>query len=214
MLAPPPESHLLLSAARGLSDADLTAIGGTGAFMATVGLAFVAAYQARQSRKQVEASIEQSETWREITKAALRPAVFPEIHTGWIRGPNDDFDLGRREMALLYFLTNKGTGLALNIQHGVNIGDVVIASGYGARIDALQPGASAPAARDGAVRQPYELLMISVHEEEVPRHWARLPVTYWVKYKNAFGETLETRIEATPRQLRELAADQGMANGD
>ena len=40
-----------------------------------------------------------------------------------------------------------------------------------------------------------ELLMVMVHEEEVPANYATLPVTFWVTYKDVFGKDLETRIQ-------------------
>ena len=154
----------------------MIAIGGVGAFLATIILACVAGYQARQSRKQTDAmraqvaviretaeseisalrdtaaqelalvreqvdtSVEQNKTLREMTSAQLRPVVFAKAFSGWVRGPNEDFDLGPHEMALPYYLANEGTGMALRIQHGVDIGGVVMAMGYGEIIYAVRPG--------------------------------------------------------------------------
>jgi len=163
-----------------------------------------AAQQLALVREQVDASTEQNQTLREMTSAQLRPIVLTKAFSGWIRGPNKEFELGRRQAAVPYFLANEGTGVALHIQHGVNIDGVVIASGYGDAIYAIRPGESAPPAKDTRVRQSGELLLASVHEDEVPGDWTKLPLTYWVKYQNVFGEQFESSTEISPRQLQEL----------
>ena len=83
-----------------LTDADLTALGGVGACLATIGLASVAVYQVRQSRKQTDAMQAQVAAIRETAESQVRPVVFPKPYAGWIVGPNSSFELGRRLMAL------------------------------------------------------------------------------------------------------------------
>jgi hypothetical protein len=51
---------------------------------------------------------------------------------------------------------------------------------------------------------PAELLMVSVHQEEVPANYAILPLTYWVRYESVLGEPLQTSVQLSARQLRDL----------
>ena len=175
----------------------LTAIGGLGAFLASVVLACATTYQAVQSRRQVTAI-------RDTASAQLRPVVHVQPTSPWIVGPEERLGLGRREMALVYALSNDGGGVALRVQHGVNIGGVVEAFGYGRRIDALKAGEHVPTIDLAAARGPTDLLMVSVHEEEVPGRYKALDLTYWVKYESVLGEPLQTETRLAPRQLRDL----------
>lgn len=206
-------THLLVL---GLSDPDLTAIGGLGAFLATIVLAGVAAYQARQSRnqavamrEQVEVALAQDRTLREMTSVQLRPVVHAHPCSRWVTGPDERLGIGPREMALAYSLSNDGSGVALRVQHGVNIGGVVEAPGYGKRIDALRAGEHVPAGGLTRARRPAELLIVSVHQEEVPSNYAILPLTYWVKYESVLGEQLQTSTQLLARQLRDLTPEEG-----
>lgn len=79
-------------------------------------------------------------------------------------------------------------GLAVNVQHGVDIGQAVHGPGFGMKPYSIRPGESFPAAGDPQVRRADELLMIAIHESEVPEKWWTLPVTYWVEYESVFGE--------------------------
>jgi hypothetical protein len=66
--------------------------------------------------------------------------VFANAHGAAIRGPNDDNDIGEREIAFGYGLTNEGTGVALNVRHGVEIGGIEHAFGDGMEFRAVRPG--------------------------------------------------------------------------
>ncbi|HXQ00394.1 MAG TPA: hypothetical protein VN845_10080 [Solirubrobacteraceae bacterium] len=209
----PAANHLLML---GFSDPDLTAIGGVGAFLAAIVLAGVAAYQARQSRnqavamhEQVEAGLAQERTLREMTSAQLRPVVHAHPSSRWVTGPDERLGIGPREMALAYSLSNNGSGVALRVQHGVNIGGMVEAPGYGKRIDALRAGEHVPTSGLTRAPRPAELLMVSVHQEEVPANYAILPLTYWVRYESVLGEQLQTSVQLSARQLRDLIPQEG-----
>jgi|GEM_PF-2970101 hypothetical protein len=198
----------------GLSDPDLTAIGGVGAFLGTIVLAGVAAYQARQSRnqavamrEQVEAALAQNRTLQATASAQLRPVVHAHPCSRWVQGPDERLGIGPREMALVYSLSNDGFGVALRIQHGVNIGGVVEAPGYGKRIDALRAGERVPAGGLTRARRPADVLMVSVHEEEVPANYANLALTYWVKFESVLGEQLQTSAQLSARQIRDLTPE-------
>jgi len=94
----------------GLHDPDLIAIGGLGAFIATIILAVVATRQAG-------ASLAANVAVREAARAQLQPLVF-----GRLRSPDE-------ATSFTYRISNQGTGPALDIEHGIIIdGGVEISS--------------------------------------------------------------------------------------
>lgn len=218
------------SAILGLSDSDAVAIGGLGAFVATVVLAAIAAFQAKQMkaqvvairetaesqidavrqtaeeqlalvRAQVDASIEQTNTLRELAIVQVRPAVVARPVSGWIFGPNAVFGLRPRQAILPYYLTNEGTGIALNVTHGAHVARGINAMGLGPRVFGIRPGESFPPARNERRRKPSELLYVSLYADEIPRNLRTWPVEFWLDYQNLFGEKLESRFDYTSRTL-------------
>jgi hypothetical protein len=93
----------------GLHDTDLIAIGGLGAFIATIILALVAVNQAGKVKAQVSASLAANAAIREAARAQLQPLVF-----GRLQPPNEAADF-------TYRISNQGTGPALDIEHGIII---------------------------------------------------------------------------------------------
>ena len=47
-------------------------------------------------------------------RAPLQPVVFAHAHGAPVSGPDDEFDIGEDLVAVPFYLTNEGTGLALD----------------------------------------------------------------------------------------------------
>jgi hypothetical protein len=214
----------------GLSVSDLVAIGGLGAFAATIGLAALAWFQARQMREQVvairetaadqisevrqaaeeqmalvreqvDASIAQTETLRELASVQMRPVIVARPVSGWIFGPGGPFDLYAKEAVLPYYLTNEGTGVGLNVHHRIDVGGRINAMGIGPSIFGIRPGESFPPAQDEKEREPAELLYVSLYDDDIPEGLKSLPLEFRVDFQNLFGEKLEGRFDYSPRTL-------------
>jgi hypothetical protein len=197
----------------------LTAIGGVGAFAATARLAYLAKEQmdatsrqadeeAKRLDKQVTASLEQGEAIRESARAQLQPMVF--AHADAVRTcPNaaggerdNEYMLGSGQVGFGYKLANEGTGLGLNIRHGVAIEDKRWEFGEGMRWRALRPGEQQPAADflDQGVWIRIKPLVVVCDERELPSDWAMRPRYYWTEFENVFGERFGTRNPSDPAQ--------------
>ena len=106
--------------------------------------------------KQIAASIEQGEAIREAARAQLQPMVFAhgdQTHTrpgveGEVefvsRETMTEYQLGAGQIGFGYRLANEGTGLALNIRHGVEIGDKQLEYAGGMQFRSLRPGEWVP----------------------------------------------------------------------
>lgn len=162
-------------------------------------------------RDQLDALASITEATRDAARAQLQPIVFAHATTGaWVSGPDDQLDLSEGDIAFPYYLSNEGTGLAMNIRHGVEVGGVSYEFGEGMEIRALRPGESAPPVDYGTkvlVVRPFTVVR---QEQTLPSAWRELARTYWAKFENVFGEQFETRNPNDPRQsaafmrLREL----------
>jgi hypothetical protein len=149
----------------------LTAIGGLLVFAATAVLAVVANNQMADGRrasaaeaaaveKQIRASVAQGEAIREAARAQLQPMVFAHADKidalaedqpnaaplGWPK--LNPYRLGPGQIGFGYRLKNEGTGIALNIEHGMEIDGREIPFQGGMRFRALRPGEAQPAPAD------------------------------------------------------------------
>jgi cell division protein FtsL len=201
----------------GLSDADLAAGGGVGTFV----LAAVAVLQMRHSRRQtvamenqvtaiqdgaekqlaamrdeIHASVEQGRAVREAARAQLQPIVFAHAQGGAVRGPDEGADIGEGEVGFRYRLANEGTGVALNIRHGVEIDGIERQFGDGMEVRSMRPGESLPVVSI-AGSSPFAVVFI---EAELPQNWSSVSRTYWARFENVFGDQFETRNPHDPRQ--------------
>jgi hypothetical protein len=201
----------------GITDTDVAALGGLG----TLILAFVAVAQIRESRRQtdamrdqvtaitdvadkelaamredVQASIEQGRAVREAARAQNQPIVFAYTFGGGVNGPNEGADLGPGEVGFRYTLVNEGTGVALNIRHGVELFGMVRAHGDGMEVRSMRPGEKLPVIG----RNSGSAFMVVFREEELPTGWPKEARAYWASFENVFGETFKTANPHDPHQ--------------
>ncbi len=198
----------------------LTAIGGVGAFGATVALAFLAFNQigaardqveimrksaaddARTVREQIEASIAQGDAIRKAARAQLQPVVFAHPER-IISGPNDEFSLSAEVSGFGYRLKNEGTGIALKIRHGVEIDGKKVEFGEGMQSRALRPGEAQPPfdyLDAGGHEIHFRPLVVKFDARSLPSDWSAATRVYWASFENVFGERFETRNPSDPRQ--------------
>ena len=200
----------------GITDTDVAALGGLGTFI----LAGVAVAQIRESRRQtnamkdqvtvikdvaekelaamredVQASIEQGRAVREAARAQNQPIVFAHTYGGAIKGPNDD-DLGPGEVGFRYRLVNEGTGVALNIRHGVEMCGIEREQGDGMEVRSMRPAEELPPAG----RVTALAFMVVFREDELPEAWPREARAYWARFENVFGEAFKTANPHDPHQ--------------
>jgi hypothetical protein len=212
----------------------LTAIGGFGAFVATGVLAFLArkqmtaaqdqvtimrkasADEAKTVREQIDASIEQGTAIREAARAQLQPMVFAHPTQVWLRGPDDalKLDLQAGQVAFPYYLANEGTGIALNIRHGVELDGDDEEFGEGSELRVLRPSETVPI-RDPTSGQLLQIrpLAIVKAEHELRSEWEKRTRRYWVRFENVFGERFETRNPFEPQESATFTRLPGSAAG-
>lgn len=201
----------------GITDTDVAALGGAG----TLILAAVALLQIRESRRQteamkdqvtviegvadkelaamredVQASIEQGRAVREAARAQNQPIVFAHTYGGGIKGPDEGADLGAGEVGFQYTLVNEGTGVALNIRHGVELCGILREHGDGMEVRSMRPAEKLPVAR------PVTALafMVVFREDELPTGWPKEARAYWATFENVFGESFKTANPHDPHQ--------------
>jgi hypothetical protein len=139
-------------------------------------------------RDQIAASVEQNRAVREAARAQLQPVVLAHA-TQIIEGPNDEYSIREDQVAIAYFVANEGSGIALNIRHGVKIDGERHEYGDGLQIRVLGPGESQPI-RDPAGDLIWRVPMFVVRpREELPIFGSR---SYWASFQNVFGERFET----------------------
>jgi hypothetical protein len=197
----------------------VAALGGLG----TLILAFVAVAQIRESRRQtdamkdqvtaikdvaemelaamredVQASIEQGHAVREAARAQNQPIVFAHTYGGAIKGPAEEAGVGPGEVGFRYRLINEGTGVALNIRHGVELCGIVREHGDGMEVRSMRPAQELPKGRTTALA-----FTVVFREDELPQGWAKEALAYWVGFENVFGETFKT---ANPHDSHQSAA--------
>lgn len=142
------------------------------------------------------ALIEQAQATRDAARAQLQPVMFAHALGAPRRGPNDDLDIDAELAAASYSIANEGTGLALDIEHGVSFDDDEFAFGGGMRLRAARPGESLPPEpnrqRPFAATFPLSVL------DQANRN--RLAAVYWCRFSNVFGDRFETRNSLDPRE--------------
>jgi hypothetical protein len=192
----------------------LVAVGGVGAFIATAVLAFLAwrqmgklddqvqaardqvdamqetsAAELSAVRDQIEASIEQNRAVREAARAQLQPVVLAHA-TQIVEGPDEEYSLREDQLAIAYYVANEGSGIALNIRHGVKIEGQTYEYGNGLQIRVLGPGESQPIRDPVSSQLIWRVPMFVVR----PREELSLmgSVNYWASFQSVFGERFET----------------------
>jgi hypothetical protein len=196
----------------------LTGIGGFGAFAATTVLAVLARAQMKAAqaqvaimrkaaasenatvREQIAASIAQGEAIREAARAQLQPIVFGHA-VPIVLGPNDEYSISAEDVAFAYYIQNEGTGIALNIRHGVEIAGVDYEYGDGKQVRALRPGEALPP-RDPIAGTLIWRVALSVvrPRRDLPKRWDTESRNYWANFENVFGERFVTRNPSDPSQ--------------
>jgi hypothetical protein len=201
----------------GLADSDLAAVGGVGTFV----LAAVAVWQMKHSRRQTEAleaqvatiretaeselalmrdnvraAVEQGNAVREAARAQVQPIVFAFFGGTAVRGPDEDAGVGAGEVGIRYSLANEGTGVALNVAHGVEICGIERAFGDGMTYRSLIPGEIIPPPGSPKELNP----CVAFNEADLPANWPAASCTYWVRFENVFGDRFETRNPHDPSQ--------------
>lgn len=204
----------------GITDIDLAALGGAG----TLILAGVAVAQIRESRRQtgamedqvtairdvaeeelaamredIQASIEQGRAVKEAARAQLQPIVFAHAYGGHIKGPDEGADLSAGQVGFRHRLANEGTGVALNIRHGVEVAGIRREFGDGMEVRTMRPGEQLPKAGQVTALA----FTVVFNEHELPEGWQGAERTYWARCENVFGERFETR---NPHDARGSAA--------
>jgi hypothetical protein len=148
--------------------------------------------------RQVEASVEQGRSIRDAARAELQPVVF--AHALPVKlGPDDDYSIHDDEIAFAYFIANEGTGIALNIRHGVEIDGHDFEFGQGMQTRVLRPGESLPI-RDATTGGLIWRTALSVvrRRNQMIDGWERRGRNYWASFENVFGERFETRNPTSP----------------
>jgi cell division protein FtsL len=217
-----------------LSDSDLVAIGG----LSTLILAAIAVWQMNHSRRQttalegqvevmrktaedelkvlqrqVEASVAQSQAVSDAARAQLQPIVFAyDVRPGRVEYS------GR--IGFCYRLTNEGTGVALNLRHGVEIGSFYHEFGGEKphEIGALRAGEGLPSPTDPdtlaemedmgeklfwwwpSTQERVDGYVLTVRHDKLPSGSVDKQLIHWVRFENVFGERFETRNPADPSQ--------------
>jgi hypothetical protein len=147
-------------------------------------------------REDVQASIEQGHAVREAARAQNQPIVFAHA-AGIVKGPDTMFDVGAGEVGFRYRLINEGTGVALNIRHGLELSVIVREYGEGMEVRSMRPAEQVPEKGDRSVAAA---LMVVFREDELPADWHKEALVYWASFENVFGESFKTANPHDPHQ--------------
>lgn len=148
--------------------------------------------------RQVEAAVEQGRSIRDAARAELQPVVF--AHALPVKyGPDDDYSIAEGQIAFAYFIANEGTGIALNVRHGVEIDGHDFEFGQGMQTRVLRPGESLPI-RDATTGGLIWRAALSVvrRRDQMIEGWEGRGRNYWASFENVFGERFETRNPTSP----------------
>jgi hypothetical protein len=164
-----------------------------------------AADDAATVKGQIDASVQQGEAIREAARAQLQPIVFAhgDKTLTWLEGTDkaedNEYMIGPGQIGFGYKLANEGTGLALNIRHGVDIGGKRLEWGEGKRWRALRAGEWQPAQDflDQGVWIRIRPFAVVCNLSEVA-DWATQPRHYWAEFDSVFGERFWTRNPSDP----------------
>ena len=155
----------------------------------------------RAVRDQLHALANITEATRDAARAQVQPVIFTHAHGAPIRGPNEDHDLAEDEVAFEYYLSNEGTGPALNIKHGVEVAGVDYPFAGGMEFRAARPGEFLPGLDPGATQPiPSRFIRVVLRVEALSVGWERIARTYWARFENVFGDQFETRNPSDPAQ--------------
>jgi len=206
-----------------LHDTDLIAIGGVGAFAASIVLSVLAFAQVNTMRnqaalakeasnqqvqaitettakelevvrQQVAASVAQNEAVRSAARAQLQPIVFAH---GMSSGDRDAAGNKRFQ----YYLANEGVGPALDVEHGIKLSGREYPFGGGdsaMRVRTLAAGEIEPPGFPQAVSN-----QLGPYGVDAP--FDGQGVTYWTRFSNVFGdrfEVLNPDVPTTPAVFR------------
>ena len=149
-------------------------------------------------KKQIDASIAQSDAIRDAARVFVQPRVLGYPAGGAIRGPDSYGDVGNDEIGFPYRIANEGGGIALNVVHGIELGGVEHLFGGGMETAALGAGFSSPP--PDSELGGFGPLVVVVREDELPSNWVTLPRKYIVRFTNVLGERYLTRTPADPTQ--------------
>lgn len=179
----------------------LTAIGGMGAFLAAAVLAVFGHRQMKATQRQSDASLVQAEVTREGVAKQTYPLVYAHQRKAMSWDQEED------AFAFRYYLSNEGLGPALNVEHGVLIGDTEFVFGYEQPLPfkSLQPGELAPPL-DSSMPDPVPPTSLErfVQRDDLYRTGEAgvshplAEAVYFCRYESLFGERWETRTSSLP----------------
>lgn len=151
-------------------------------------------------RQQIAAVAGIATETRRAARAQLQPIVFAHALASHALGPDDNLDISEGQIAFPYYLANEGTGIALNIRHGVEIDGIEYPFGEGLLMRVLRPGEEVPL-RDPITAKLVQLRPFAtvMNKSELPPGWPNVARVYWTRFENVFGERFETRNPLDPR---------------
>jgi hypothetical protein len=150
-------------------------------------------------KDQIAASSAIATATREATRAALQPMVFAQI-TGVVTHDHGYApQVGDTEIGFTYRLENAGSGLAINVRHGVAIADrdKAFGGGDGMGFSSLRAGEKVPP-------DEYDPLLVAFMQTNLPADWAREEQLYWVEFADAFGNKFRTVVSSNPTHASEF----------
>ncbi len=163
-------------------------------FVATLGLAILAYIQVRGARDAVVAT-------REAARAQLQPIVYAHaIVAQRIEGPCPELGLAEGDVGFAYYLSNEGTGIALNVRHGVCVAGED--HEFHAELRALRPGEEYRGHDPvtGKRTEGHKGLVVRVPKLGLAADVDSVPDTYWVRFESVFGDLFETRNPPDPEK--------------
>lgn len=174
------------------------------------------AEQGRALDSQIAAVAGIATATRDAARAQVQPVVFAHARGAVVQGPNDELDLDDQLAAVPYYLANEGTGLALDVEHGIGIAGEEFAFGSGMRFRAMRPGEVLPPIPERSA-DPVPPTALHVYLAKGTLAESRRggnEVVYWARFDNVFGERFETKNFAdsrTPATLRRINGSEGTA---
>jgi hypothetical protein len=181
----------------------LQAIGGLGAFLAAVVLAALAYGQVKATK--------------DASRAQLRPLVYAHEKRGVRYGPIKADAYGKDEVGVVasfsYYLSNEGLGPALNIEHGVEVGERQHLLGNGEagfQYRTCQAGEFLPPLPPNSThRVPAQGILLEIPNAEfwtggLDRENPPTEIVYFCRYESLFGERWETRNSSNPAKPPEI----------
>ena len=186
----------------------LTAIGGVGAFLAAAVLAVSSHRQMKATQKQSDASLAQAEATREGVAKQTYPLVYAHQWKAMSWEQEED------AFAFRYYLSNEGLGPALNVEHGLLIGETEFVFGYEQPLPfkSLQPGEFAPPLNPSVPDPvPPNSLERFVQRDDLYRTGEAgvsqplAETIYFCRYESLFGERWETRTSSLPSKQPDVS---------